>query len=624
MLCRRRSHRGVRQLSTRLEELKATLRAEGSSSARPRKPSWLKVNAAGGPNYERLRSTVRDLGLATVCEEARCPNIGECWEGGDSSVATATIMIMGDECTRGCRFCSVKTSRAPKALDPEEPRRVAEAVSKWGLDYVVLTSVDRDDVPDQGASHVAATVRELKNASEDILVEVLAPDFRGEPDLVSTVASSGLDVFAHNLETVERLTPRVRDRRAAYSQSLRVLETAKSLAKLTKTSLMLGLGEADHEVRAALHDCRAAGVDVVTFGQYLRPTKRHLAVADFVTPAKFEAWQHEAEAMGFAYVASGPLVRSSYKAGELFVSNMLRAGGVKHEDTPPKRGPEDIEETAKLASYPRDGRGNGVAVAVLFYNASHTSALASFEALAAALPDCEFLLAPHDGEGEAGRAAFERSPTDAVLPFVELLFGGERVDVVAPADAAAALSTLGFKPGDRPQKSPSDQLWDLSRPSRRATRRKTPPPVRRTTQRFIPSPPRDEGMFSGFGQQQQQPRQQQQQQQPPPPPAFQGFKRALDKFGKDVERSSKAFGRKVEEAATTASQEAEKIGAQVTGGETSRDKLARMYEISTSDEDDLPPEETFKQTQKKKQQPSPAEPDWLKTIKYRPPPDGES
>ena len=178
----------------------------GVARKRERKPAWLRGQATTGPNYERLKSTVRSLGLATVCEEAKCPNIGECWGGGDDGVATATIMIMGDTCTRGCRFCNVKTSRNPMALDPEEPRKTAEAVASWGLDYIVITSVDRDDVPDQGAGHISETVERLKEAKEGILVEVLTPDFRGEKHLVEQVATSGLDVFAHNIETVERLT----------------------------------------------------------------------------------------------------------------------------------------------------------------------------------------------------------------------------------------------------------------------------------------------------------------------------------------------------------------------------------------------------------------------------------
>jgi lipoic acid synthetase len=291
------------------------------------KPRWLKARPADSANYERLRSTVRELGLATVCEEARCPNIGECWGGGEDQTATATIMIMGDTCTRGCRFCSVATSRNPPPLDPDEPEKVATAISKWGLDYVVLTSVDRDDLEDQGSEHFAQVVRLLKHKKPELLVEALTPDFRGKSELITAVATSGLDVYAHNMETVERLTPRVRDRRAGYRQSLGVLEHVKSLESvscLTKTSLMLGLGEADGEVHQALRDLRAAGVDVVTFGQYLQPTRKHLPVQEYVTPDKFQEWQSVAEQMEFLYVASGPLVRSSYKAGEFFLKKYLQ------------------------------------------------------------------------------------------------------------------------------------------------------------------------------------------------------------------------------------------------------------------------------------------------------------
>lgn len=295
------------------------------------KPRWLKAAPADSENYQKLRSTVRELGLATVCEEARCPNIGECWGGGPDQVATATIMIMGDTCTRGCRFCSVATSRNPAPLDPDEPDKVSTAIAKWGLDYVVLTSVDRDDLEDQGAPHFASVVRNLKTKQPGLLVETLTPDFRGNADLIRIVAESGPDVYAHNMETVEDLTPRVRDHRAGYRQSLRVLEFVKELqvgtnfktTQLTKTSLMLGFGETDDQVRRTLHDLRTAGVDVVTFGQYLQPTKRHLPVKEYVTPEKFQEWQVEAEGMGFLYVASGPLVRSSYKAGEFFLKNHL-------------------------------------------------------------------------------------------------------------------------------------------------------------------------------------------------------------------------------------------------------------------------------------------------------------
>jgi lipoyl synthase len=294
------------------------------------KPKWLKVAPANSENHQKLRSTVRELGLATVCEEAKCPNIGDCWGGGKDHTATATIMIMGDTCTRGCRFCSVKTSRAPPPLDPNEPAKVSDAIARWGLDYVVLTSVDRDDLPDQGSQHFRQVIQMLKQKKPDLLVEALTPDFQGNKALVEALATSGLDVFAHNMETVERLTPHVRDRRAKYRQSLEVLEHVKSLsyessiAPLTKTSLMLGLSETDDEVRQTLHDLRAIDVDVVTFGQYLQPTRRHLPVQEYVPPEKFAAWQTDAEAMGFKYVASGPLVRSSYKAGEFFLQNYLK------------------------------------------------------------------------------------------------------------------------------------------------------------------------------------------------------------------------------------------------------------------------------------------------------------
>ena len=298
----------------------------------PPKPSWLRAEAPRGENYERLRDTVRTLKLATVCEEARCPNIGECW-GGAKGTATATIMIMGDTCTRGCSFCSVKTSRTPAPLDPDEPENVSKAISDWGLDYVVLTSVDRDELEDQGANHFAETVRLLKTRSPKILIECLTPDFRGNKDLIKIVALSGLDVFAHNVETVERLQRRVRDYRANYHQSLGVLHYAKECVPglVTKTSIMLGLGEEEVDVRKTLADLKNAGVDVVTFGQYLRPTRRHMTVRRFVTPEEFDGWQKEAQGMGFKYVASGPLVRSSYRAGELFLKGMLEkrasAGG---------------------------------------------------------------------------------------------------------------------------------------------------------------------------------------------------------------------------------------------------------------------------------------------------------
>jgi len=289
------------------------------------KPKWLKVQPADSENYRRLRETVRESGLATVCEEARCPNIGECWGGGEDQTATATIMIMGDTCTRGCRFCSVKTSRKPPPLDPEEPDKVSDAVSKWGLDYVVLTSVDRDDLEDQGSKHFRNVIRKLKKKKPDLLVEALTPDFQGNHQFISRLATSGLDVYAHNIETVRRLTPRVRDRRATYDQTLDVLRYAKTVGNcLTKTSIMLGFGETDRDIMETLTDLREADVDVVTFGQYLQPTRRHLPVKRYIEPVEFNEWQVKAEGLGFKYVASGPLVRSSYKAGEFFLKNLLR------------------------------------------------------------------------------------------------------------------------------------------------------------------------------------------------------------------------------------------------------------------------------------------------------------
>jgi len=338
----------VTKSSPRLQALRSKLAAEDTSiqdftdsnssqntsnilpTKRIPKPSWLKAKPATSPSYKKLHETVRSLGLATVCEEAKCPNIGECW-GGEDGVATATIMIMGDTCTRGCKFCSVKTSRKPGPLDPDEPLKVAKAITEWGLDYVVLTSVDRDDLEDQGSEHFRSVVESIKRESNgEILVEALTPDFRGELDLVSRVATSGLDVYAHNIETVERLQKRVRDHRAGYVQSLKVLEHAKYISSstektvLTKTSIMLGLGESDEDIRKTLIDLRNIDVDVVTFGQYLQPTKRHLPVKEYVTPEKFQEWQKEAEGMGFKYVASGPLVRSSYKAGEFFMKNLIK------------------------------------------------------------------------------------------------------------------------------------------------------------------------------------------------------------------------------------------------------------------------------------------------------------
>ena len=284
------------------------------------KPSWLKVRTPTGENYKFIKNLLGNLELATVCQEARCPNIAECWQGG-----TATFMLMGEVCTRGCRFCSVKTGNPKGTIDKDEPQKVGYAISQMGLQYVVLTSVDRDDLPDGGATHFAETVKVIKSNKPDLLVEVLTPDFKGDEDCVSKIIEARPDVFAHNIETIERLTKRVRDPRAGYTQSLRVLEFVKEKdpSRYTKTSIMLGLGERDEEVRKALMDLRDIGCDIVTFGQYLQPTRLKLKVEEFITPDKFKDWQREAEDMGFLYVASGPLVRTSYRAGEFFMRGVI-------------------------------------------------------------------------------------------------------------------------------------------------------------------------------------------------------------------------------------------------------------------------------------------------------------
>ncbi|KAJ7925908.1 mitochondrial Lipoyl synthase [Mycena leptocephala] len=305
----------------------------------PRLPAHLKTAIPSGESFSKIKKDLRGLGLHTVCEEARCPNIGDCWGGKPGateaegrSAATATIMLMGDTCTRGCRFCSVKTSRAPSPLDPHEPENTAEAISRWGLGYIVLTNVDRDDLADGGSHHFAETIRKIKQKAPHILVEALTGDFWGSLKDVSVVAQSGLDVYAHNIETVEELTPYVRDRRATFRQSLKVLEHAKKEGvRITKTSIMLGLGETEEQVLHALKELRKIDVDVVTFGQYMRPTKKHMKVDRYVEPAEFDNWKKVAEDLGFLYVASGPLVRSSYKAGEFYIENVLRGKGAENK-----------------------------------------------------------------------------------------------------------------------------------------------------------------------------------------------------------------------------------------------------------------------------------------------------
>jgi lipoic acid synthetase len=296
----------------------ASIRATGLP-IQAQKPRWLKVPVPGGERYQKVKSTLATLKLHTVCAEAHCPNVGECWGGG-----TATVMLMGDTCTRGCRFCQVKTAARPPALDPDEPRHLAEAVAELELDYIVVTSVDRDDLPDGGAAHFAEAIRRLK-ALPGLLVEVLTPDFRGDPEAVRTVGRAAPDVFANNIETVRRLTPAVRDARASYRQTLEVLARMKVEfpGVVTKSSIMLGLGETEAEVLETMRDLREQGVEILTLGQYLRPSAWHLPVVEFVSPPRFEALRRQGLALGFRYVASGPLVRSSYRAAELFLRGAL-------------------------------------------------------------------------------------------------------------------------------------------------------------------------------------------------------------------------------------------------------------------------------------------------------------
>lgn len=308
------------------------------------KPPWLKVRAPGGETYTYLKQTLRQLDLHTVCEEARCPNVGECWTEG-----TATVMLLGDTCTRGCRFCAVTTGNPRGAVDGREPEHVARAIAKLELQYVVLTMVDRDDLLDGGAAHVARTVTRLRELRPDILIETLLGDFGGHYDYVDVTADAKPDVWAHNIEVVERLQRAIRDVRCSYERSLGVLERVKKRdpSRITKSSIMVGIGENDDEVIQTMKDLRAVGVDIVTLGQYLRPTPKHAEVDRFVTPETFARFETEARGMGFAYVASGPLVRSSYKAAEVFVRSILKPGDPEGADRMLK---ERLEEARTAAA----------------------------------------------------------------------------------------------------------------------------------------------------------------------------------------------------------------------------------------------------------------------------------
>jgi lipoyl synthase len=283
-----------------------------------RKPEWIKLKAPSGKTYTNVKQTLRTRELHTVCEEARCPNISECW-----GMGTATIMIMGSVCSRGCRFCSVNSGK-PVLLDSQEPENVALAIKEWGLKYVVITSVCRDDLDDGGAVHIAKTIKAIRQNCPEIMIETLIPDFRGKQDSIIKVAKAGPKVISHNIESVERLSPKVRDFRASYQQSLLVLQKIKKFDPtiFTKSSLMLGLGESEQEVIKTMRDLRLIGVSILTMGQYLQPSSRHLPVMRYITPESFDWFAQVAKQMGFSYVASGPLVRSSYKAGEFFLQRL--------------------------------------------------------------------------------------------------------------------------------------------------------------------------------------------------------------------------------------------------------------------------------------------------------------
>jgi len=286
-----------------------------------RKPPWLKVPLAGGERHAWLKRRFRELKLATVCEEARCPNIGECWREG-----TATLMLLGAVCTRGCRFCAVDSGQPGGVVDPHEPEHVAQALSEMDLAYVVLTMVDRDDLSDGGAAHVALTVQRIRAHSPSTLVETLVGDFGGKRADIETVVRDGRpDVLAHNVEVVPRLQRNMRDARCSFERSLQVLRDARAAgANVTKTSLMVGCGEREDEVIATMAALRAAEVDVLTIGQYLRPSEKHAKVVRFVEPAEFDRYRDIGGELGFKFVASGPLVRSSYRAAEAFLHGILQ------------------------------------------------------------------------------------------------------------------------------------------------------------------------------------------------------------------------------------------------------------------------------------------------------------
>ena len=285
------------------------------------KPNWLKIRPSSNTDFSKIKDALIKRGLVTVCEEAHCPNMSECWH----NEGTATFMVLGDTCTRGCRFCAINTAAKGQAIDPFEPLRLAEAIQEMGLDYAVITSVDRDDLEDGGSVHFANCIKMIKKKQPSTRVEVLIPDFQGNIEQLKNVVDAQPDVIAHNIETVKELQHKIRDRRANYEQSLSVLENVKKLNKkiFTKSAIMVGLEETKEQVIEAMKDLRKIDCDILTIGQYLKPKNKNLKVEKYIEPKVFDDYKKIGEELGFLYVASGPFVRSSYRAGELFMKNLL-------------------------------------------------------------------------------------------------------------------------------------------------------------------------------------------------------------------------------------------------------------------------------------------------------------
>ena len=293
--------------------IKVSVEYTGEKSLK--KPDWFKVPMPSGENFISLKNRVKKLNLSSVCEESKCPNIGECWNH-----KTATLMVMGNVCTRACKFCAVDTGNQNGWLDEDEPKNIADTIAFMSLEYVVLTSVDRDDLSDGGSSHIASCVDASKTLSPDVIIEVLSPDFQGNIDHLDILLSSGLDVFSQNIETVERLTSSVRDPRAGYDQTLRMLSHSSEKGFVTKSGMMLGHGEQKHEVIQTMKDLCNSGVKILTLGQYLRPTKHHLPVKKYIHPDEFKEYSVIGSEIGIEEVVAGPLIRSSYRADRSFIN----------------------------------------------------------------------------------------------------------------------------------------------------------------------------------------------------------------------------------------------------------------------------------------------------------------